>query len=86
MAKDPFYLEARFRLARLMLEDNRLKEGLAVLEGGIEKSYESNSLTQNYFRLTAEMRRILGDDQGYRELLEEVEKVKRRIEKKRLSK
>jgi O-antigen ligase len=83
MDKDPFYLDARFRLARLLLEQNRLDEGLAILEAGLGKHYETNNLSLNYYRLTAEMRRIMGDAEGYKELLEEVEKVGRRMERKR---
>jgi len=69
LTEDPFYLEARFYLARFLLQQNRLEEGQAILEQGIEKPYAYNELSVNYYRLTAEIRRILGDPEGYQRLM-----------------
>lgn len=70
MALDPRYLDARFRLARLLLGRNRIEQGVAVLEGGLIWPYPNSELKQQFYRLTAEMRRILGDQEGYAELIE----------------
>lgn len=69
LKKDPFHLDARFYLARFMLQQNRLAEGQAVLENGLGKPYPYSRLSVNYYRLTAEMRRILGDQEGYQDLI-----------------
>jgi O-antigen ligase len=75
LTEDPFYLEARFYLARFLLQQNRLKEGQAVLEQGIEKPYAYNELSVNYYRLTAEIRRILGDPEGYQRLMSRLQEA-----------
>jgi O-antigen ligase len=69
LVKDPFHLDARFYLARFLLQQNRLEEGQAVLEEGIGKPYPYDQLSVNYYRLTAEIRRILGDQEGYEDLI-----------------
>ena len=83
LAKDPFYLQARFRLARLLLEQNRVEEGLGVLEAGLGKHYSADNLSMNYYRLTAEIRRITGDTEGYHTLMERVEGVRQKMSSKR---
>ncbi len=83
VSKDPFYLQARFRLARLLLEQNRVEEGLQILEAGLGKDYSPSTLSMNYFRLTAEIRRIVGDQDGYLELLESVKDVRKRMDRER---
>jgi len=80
LAKDPFFLEARFYLARFLLKQNRIEEGLSILEDGLQKQYSPSDLTTNYYRLTAEIRRITGDDQGYRELMEKMQEISRKQE------
>jgi O-antigen ligase len=69
LRKDPFFLEARFYLARFLLKQSRLEEGQAILEQGMTKPYSYNELSVNYYRLTAEMRRIMGNTQGYEQLM-----------------
>ena len=81
--KNPFYLEARFRLGRLLLEQNRLGEGATALELGLHKPYTPSELSYNYYRLTAEMRRIMGHEEGYRVLLGLVEQTRLALEKRR---
>lgn len=75
LTTDPFYLEARFYLARFLLEQNRLKEGQTILEQGIEKPYPYNELSVNYYRLTAEIRRILGNPEGYQQLMNRLQEA-----------
>jgi O-antigen ligase len=80
LRKNPFYLDARFYLARFLLKQNRVEEGLTILERGLSKSYPYESLTVNYYRLTAEIRRIAGDEAGYERLMN---RLKTAVDKRR---
>lgn len=72
VAINSFYLEGRFYFARFLLQQNRLDEGLEILEKGMDKPYAFSELSVNYYRLTAEMRRILGDEAGYQRLTQKL--------------
>lgn len=78
---DPFYLQARFLLGRLLLGANRLEEGVEVLEKGIGQHHPTNELSINYYFLTAEMRRIMGNLESHRELMKTVESMRAQAEK-----
>jgi hypothetical protein len=80
LSKNPFYLDARFYLARFLLKQNRIGEGLEILEKGLTKSYPYEPLTVNYYRLTAEIRRIAGDEAGYERLMD---RLKTAVDKRR---
>ncbi|MDI9244473.1 O-antigen ligase family protein [Marinobacter sp. CHS3-4] len=83
MEKNPFYLDARFYLARFLLKQNRIEEGLKTLEKGMGKPYLYSPLTVNYYRLTAEIRRISGDQAGYESLMEQLTTAVEKIRRKR---
>lgn len=80
---DPRYLDARFRLARVLLSHNRIEQGVEMLEAGLKWPYPPTELSQKYYRLAAEMRRILGDQPGYLELLERSRAVEERLASQR---
>jgi O-antigen ligase len=83
---DPLYLDARFRLARILLNQNKVEQGLEVLERGLVWSYEDSQVKQQYYRLTAEIRRILGDNEGYAELIERSRRVADALRRKAIKK
>jgi O-antigen ligase len=75
LERNPRLLEARFFYARFLLGRNSIKEGVRVLESGLEWPYPTSVLKMNYYRLTAEMRKINGDMQGYDELMTQVRHI-----------
>ncbi|MEQ6886072.1 O-antigen ligase family protein [Salicola sp. Rm-C-2C1-2] len=75
LALDPYFLRARFRLGRLLLEANHIEAGMAVLEENVEHRYPSNKVTLNYFRLLSRTHEALENPAKaahYRKRLQEV--------------
>lgn len=81
---DPGYLMARFSLARHYLAAGDIEKGTQLLESGLKWAYPPSVLQRNYYRLTAEMRRINGDQEGYRTLMKLVEDVQNTLVKHQL--
>lgn len=79
LSLDPRYLDARFFLARIKLANNEIEAGVGLLEEGIDWHYPITELTLNYYRLTAELRRILGDQDGYQDLMHRIEDLRPRL-------
>lgn len=86
LERDPQNLSARFFYARFLLGNNQIDEGVEMLEGGLKWFFENSALKLNYFRLTAEMRKIRGDVQGYREMMEQVAIVGEKLQPKQVRK
>ncbi len=53
-----------------------------MLEQGINKPYAYNDLSVTYYRLTAEIRRILGDPDGYQSLMNRLQEAVQKREQK----
>ena len=78
---DPGYLMARFSLARYLLGAGEIDEGVQVLEQGLDREYPATPVLMNYYRLTAEMRRIQKDMAGYESLMKRVRLIAEKLQR-----
>lgn len=71
---------ARFSLARYLLGAGEIEDGVRVLEQGLDREYPATPVLMNYYRLTAEMRRIQKDTAGYESLMRRVRLIAEKLQ------
>lgn len=74
---DPRSFWTRMAYARMLLDQQRVTEARAVLEGGIDYWYFPEPNVFGYYMLTADLRRRGGDLDGARALHKKVEQIQR---------